>query len=120
MTDSDVALQSAVKSAQKRAEGIAAPEFDKVWVAASAQAAMTRRRRFLLAGSVAAAAVLAIAFGLRTPMQNEWLYIDEVELLETTGWSAPSDSLLPAREFDIYQDIPVLIESTEAYGGALL
>jgi len=41
-------------------------------------------------------------------------------LLGTTGWSAPSDSLMPDHQFDIYQDIPVLIESTETYGGTLL
>ena len=120
MTDSDRALKSAVREAHKRAEGIPAPEFKTVWAAASAQAASTRRRQFLVGGSVAAAAVLAFAVVLHAPVETEWLYIDELELLETTGWSAPSDSLLPAREFDIYQDIPVLIESTETYGGALL
>ena len=120
MTDSDATLQSAFKEAYKRAEGIPAPAFEKVWAGASARAASARRRQFLLAGSVAAVAILAVAFVLRTPVESEWLYIDELELLETTGWSAPSDSLLPAREFDIYQDIPVLIESTETYGGALL
>jgi len=120
MTDSDATLQSAVREAHRQVESIPVPAFEKVWAAASGKAAATRRRRFLLAGAVAAAVMLAIAIGLRAPVKNEWLYLDELELLETTGWSAPSDSLLPAREFDIYQDIPVLIESTETYGGALL
>ena len=95
-------------------------DFDQVWAAASDRVGSVRKRRFLLAGSAAVAVVLAIAFSLRAPTENEWLYIDEYELLETTGWSAPSDSLLPSREFDIYQTVPVLIESTETYGGALL
>ena len=77
-------------------------------------------RQRWLAGSAAVAAALAIAFGLHAPTEDELRYIDADELLETTGWSAPSDSLLPDHAFDIYEDIPVLIESTETYGGALL
>jgi len=120
MTDSDNTLQRAVRDAHARAESAPVPEFEQTWAAARARAGSTRGRRYLLAGSVAAAAVLAIAFGLRAPLDDDWQYIDEYELLETTGWSAPSDSLLPSREFDIYETVPVLIESTETYGGALL
>ena len=96
------------------------PDFDRVWAAASARAGTCRKRRRLLAGSSAVAAVLAIAFGLHAPTEDELRYIDADELLGTTGWSAPSDSLMPDHQFDIYQDIPVLIESTETYGGTLL
>ena len=120
MTDSDTRLEDALRDAHAHAEGDAAPDFSHVWAAASARVAAVRHRRRLLAASGAVAAVLAIAFGLRTPSEDEWRYIDADELLQTTGWSAPSDSLLPDREFDIYRDIPVLIESTDNYGGALL
>ena len=41
-------------------------------------------------------------------------------LLETTYWEAPSDVLLPARERDIYRDLPALEVSTEGNEGALL
>ncbi|MGB5720905.1 MAG: hypothetical protein WBM34_09430 [Woeseiaceae bacterium] len=120
MTNSDDALRDAVRQAQAHAEPLPVTDFDQVWAAASDRVGSVRKRRVLLAGSAAVAVVLAIAFSLRAPTENEWLYIDEYELLETTGWSAPSDSLLPAHEFDIYQNVPVLIESTETYGGALL
>ena len=120
MTDSDNRLVNALRDAYAHAEGDVPPDFSRVWAAASARAAAARHRRHLLVASGAVAAVLAIAFGLRTPSENEWRYIDADELLQTTGWSAPSDSLLPDREFDIYRDIPVLIESTDNYGGALL
>jgi hypothetical protein len=120
MIESDDTLREAVREAHARAVNVAAPEFEQVWAAAGARVGSRRKRPYLVAVSVAAAAVLAIAFGLRAPMHDDWQYIDEYELLETTGWSAPSDSLLPSREFDIYQTVPVLIESTETYGGALL
>ncbi len=120
MTESDDTLRRAVREAHARAENVPAPEFEEAWAAARARVGSTRKRQLLFAGSAAVAAVLAIAFGLRAPMDDNWRYIDEYELLETTGWSAPSDSLLPSREFDIYQTVPVLIESTETYGGALL
>ena len=71
----------------------------------------------MIAGSVA---VLALAVVMLMPYGNDIRYIDTDELLETTSWSAPSDSLLPQHQFDIYGEIPVIIESTETYGGALL
>lgn len=120
MTDSDAALQSAVREAQASAERRRPPEFDQIWAAAGARAASAKKRRFLLTGAAAVAAVLAIAFGLRAPVEQEWRYIDKYELLETTGWSAPSDSLLPSHEVDLYRSVPVLIESTDNYEGALL
>lgn len=120
MTDSDDTLQRAVRDAHARAESVPAPEFEQTWAAARARVGSTRKRQFVVAGTAAAAAVLAMAISLRAPMNDDWQYIDEYELLETTGWSAPSDSLLPSREFDIYETVPVLIESTETYGGALL
>lgn len=120
MTDLDVSLREAVRDAQVNAESTQVPDFENVWAAASNRVRASRKRQRALAGSGAVAAVLAIAFGLYTPTEVELRYIDADELLETTGWSAPSDSLLPDYEFDIYQDIPVLIESTETDGGALL
>lgn len=120
MADSDNRPQNALRDAHARAEGDAVPDFSRAWAAAGARVAAARHRRRLLAASGAVVAVLAIAFGWRSPSEDEWRYIDADELLQTTGWSAPSDSLLPNREFDIYRDIPVLIESTDNNGGALL
>lgn len=120
MSKSARTLRDAVREAQAQAEQVPVPAFDAVWASAVVQAGTARKRYVPLAASVAAVAAIAIVFVLRTPVDEEWQYIDEYELLETTGWSAPSDSLLPDREFDIYRDTPELIESTEPYGGALL
>ncbi len=120
MTDSDTALRTALRDAQASKESGRVPDFDDVWASASAQAGTARTRQRVIVGSAVAAAVAAIAFGL-TPQTNDgWRYVDAGGLLETTSWSAPSDSLLPEHQFDIYRDIPELIESTETYGGTLL
>lgn len=119
MTDSDMKLREALREAQQNAESGHAPAFDRVWAAATVRARTMRRRRAVV-GSVAAAAVAVFAVALLMPGGIEPQFIDAEELLGTTSWSAPSDGLLPEHRFDIYEDIPVLIESTETYGGALL
>lgn len=120
MTDSDTKLRHALREAQERAESGDVPAFDRVWAAATVRARTVRSRRRAIVGSATAAAVAVFAFVLLMPRGVELQFVDEAELLGTTSWSAPSDSLLPERRFDIYQEIPVLIESTETYGGALL
>jgi hypothetical protein len=120
MTDRDTPLQVALRGVQASVEKGDVPEFERVWAAANARTRTLLRRRRVVVGSVAAAAVAAIAFGLLVPRQLELRFVDADELLGTTSWSAPSDGLLPEHQFDIYQEIPVLIESTETYGGALL
>ena len=57
---------------------------------------------------------------MNMPAQTTEPYIEVADLLESTYWSAPSDVLLPDRQFDIYQELPVIFESTEPAGGALL
>ncbi|MGB5333873.1 MAG: hypothetical protein WBM80_11415 [Woeseiaceae bacterium] len=120
MTDADTPLRVALRGAQASEDKGDVPEFDRVWAAANARTRTLRRQRRVVVGSLAAAAVAAIAFGLLLPRQVELQFVDADELLGTTSWSAPSDGLLPEHQFDIYQEIPVLIESTETYGGALL
>jgi len=120
MTDSDDVLRTSLQNAQTALEKGRAPDFDVAWSAAESRARTAHNRRRVLTGSVAAAAAVMLAVGLLRPTEHEWLYVDSDELLETTSWSAPSDSLLPVHQFDIYQEIPVLIESTVNYGGALL
>lgn len=120
MTDLDEALKTAFRRTEaKRATG-RVPDFESVWAVAGVRAGAVRRRQRVLAGSAAVAAAAVIAFGWLAPHEDEWRYVDAADLLETTSWSAPSDSLLPEHQFDIYQDIPVLIESTGTNGGALL
>ena len=67
-------------------------------------------------------AMIAIVAGLwssqEAGMSDDYLIADS--LLNTTQWSAPSDALMPTHEFDIYQELPVLLESTKPAEGALL
>lgn len=97
----------------------AAPPFAEVFAAAEKRVRSRRRRRF--AGAGAAAVVALVALSLQPDKQHdEFIYLDVEELAASTSWSAPSDSLLPKHQFDIYQEIPRLFESTEPDGGALL
>lgn len=96
-----------------------APGFDAVFAAAERRYRSARRRPLWAAAAAVAAAAAMLPFltGSPTPEPE---YIRLAELMETTQWSAPSDALLPTRRFDIYQELPVLIESTKAAEGALL
>lgn len=119
MTETDGSMQKSLRDAQEARETGRVPDFGATWAAAEQRAGAARRHVGLIAGS-AAAAVAVVAFSFLVSSGDELQYIDTVELLESTSWSAPSDSLLPEHRFDVYQDIPVLIESTDTYGGALL
>ena len=92
--------------------------FDAVWHAAETH---NMRRRCVRHAAVAAGIVTVMALVLKSGVpSDDTAYIEIAELFESTSWSAPSDALLPEREFDIYEDIPSFIESTEPVGGALL
>ena len=96
------------------------PAFDDTWHAAEVRYRRGRRRYTMLAGLAATLAAVAIIVNALMPEPEQVAYIEMAELLETTSWQAPSDVLMPARDFDIYKEMPVLIESTEEAGGALL
>ena len=115
MQDSDKALRQAVRDSWPEDRG---PAFDETWQAASKRYAGSRRRYAYLAGAAAVVAAVVIAVNGQAPQQPA--YIEVADLLESTWWSAPSDALLPDREFDIYQDMPEMFESTEPAGGSLL
>ena len=117
MQDSDKALREQVRQGWAGA-GNAEPSFGTTWQAAQERHAAGRRhyRRFAEAAAVVAAVVVAL---YAQPPAGE-SYIEVADLLESTYWTAPSDALLPDRKFDIYQDMPVIFESTEPAGGALL
>ena len=118
MNDSDDTLRKQVSRAWKREGNAGQPSFGDAWQAAKHRYATTRRRYSKFAGVAALAAALVVVLNLQSPAEES--YIDVADLLESTYWSAPSDVLLPDREFDIYQDMPVLFESTEPAGGASL
>jgi hypothetical protein len=95
-----------------------APSFEETWSSARRQHASGRRRYAYVAAAAVVAAVALIALNGPVPEQNT--YIEVAELLESTYWTAPSDALLPDRQFDIFQDMPEIFESTEPAGGTLL
>lgn len=94
------------------------PSFDSVFAAAEQQVRARRRGRVI--GVVAAAMVAVLTIALLPAGKDEITYLDVEELAATTLWIAPSDSLLPEYQFDIYREMPRLFESTDPDGGALL
>jgi hypothetical protein len=115
MNDSDI--QQALRRQIPAGEP---PSFDATWHAAEVRYRRGRRRSAALAGLAATVAAAAIIVHVLMPEPERVAYIEVAELLETTSWQAPSDVLLPARDFDIYREVPALIESTDEAGGALL
>ena len=121
MNKSDERLREQVSRAWQNAAGGGHPAFDELWHAALQQHDNSRQhyRRFASVAAIVAAVVVGLNLQTPTPM-GESPYIEMTDLLDSTYWTAPSDALLPEREFDIYHDMPVLFESTEPVGGALL
>jgi hypothetical protein len=87
------------------------PAFDDVWRRAGRQWTVQRRRYAGFASVAAAAAIAALLFGGNGP-HGQPDYVEVADLLEKTYWTAPSDTLMPEYQFDIYQEMPVLFEST--------
>ena len=96
------------------------PAFDDVWAAAAARHALNRRRYAWVAAAASIAAVVVVALNTVGVRPDETRFVEMNELLGSTGWVAPSDALLPQREFDIYRELPTWIESTRSEDGALL
>jgi len=51
-------------------------------------------------------------------LDDEYLIADA--LMNSTSWTAPSDSLMPQHQFDIYREIPFPDPSTISEEGSLL
>ncbi len=96
-----------------------APSFAHAFAAASQRAGRRRHRIHLLAAAAVAAIAVIVIVDTR-PVVTQPGYIELAELMESTSWTAPSDVLLPDSRFDIYQDLPTLMKSTDGDGGALL
>ena len=98
------------KAMDQEAKG-AVPSFDQTWHAAETRYAASKRRYRAFASVAAAVAVVAIVVSLQ-PLPEPAGFVTEADLLCGTSWEAPSDAWLPEYEFDIYQDLPTLTEST--------
>ena len=116
MQHSDETLQEQVRQAWPKSK----PQqtFEAAWAAAEERQRPGRYKYGF--GAAAAAVTAAVIVLLNSGAPEQERYIEVADLMDTTYWTAPSDALLPSREFDIYQDLPVLFESTEPAEGALL
>jgi anti-sigma-K factor RskA len=98
------------------------PAFSAVWAGAEARFRRSRQYYRSVGGIVAAVAVMAIAAGLwfdpGSEPNDDYLIADAI--LNGTSWSAPSDTLMPEHQFDIYQEVSFLTESTNGQEGSLL
>lgn len=115
-------LQQNVRRAFSALESQEPPKFDDVWAAAERKYGQSRRRYATLGGIAAAVAVVAIAMNFwqeQAPVADDEFLIADA-LMNGTGWLAPSDALMPEHQFDIYQEIPTLMESTDLQEGSLL
>ena len=114
-------VQKGLQDAFQLAEG-KPPSFDAVWAAAEARHRRSRRRLRVISGLAASVAVIGITVGLwpgqQADLTDEFLIADA--LMNSTSWTAPSDALMPEHQFDIYQEIHFLIESTNSEEGSLL
>ena len=117
MEHSDKTIRDAIRQ-HRPMTGEKPPSFDSVFMAAERQ--VRARRRGWAVGVAAAAIVAVLTIALLPAGKDEITYLDVDELAATTLWTAPSDSLLPEYQFDIYRDMPRLFESTDPDGGALL
>jgi hypothetical protein len=121
MTDFEQQIRAALKQGHGEAEAGQIPDFDTAWAGAEESVARRRRRIRAVGGMAAAVALIAVVvIGQLRPVEPDWQFIDPNEIAGSTSWTAPSDVLLPTHQFDIYRDIPVLIESTGEDGGTLL
>jgi len=115
---SDQELANAIR--QANSADSEAPPFSKVWSGAEQQYLRSRRRYSWFASAAAVLAGIVVVLNAAPPTVNHGGYIEMAELLGSTSWAAPSDVLLPIHDFDIYRDLPALMESTKPAEGALL
>ena len=115
-------IRRALKPAFDREQVNAAPGFDEVWAKSEAAYRYSQRKVRLLGGVAAVLALAVIAATLwpsqRAEFSDDYLIADA--LMNSTLWAAPSDTLMPEHQFDIYREIPLLIESTNSLEGTLL
>ena len=119
---SDKEIRKQLRKALAAVHAEQPPAFADVWAAAERQDAVSRKRYAGLAGMAAAIALAVLATSFwsadEANMADEFLIADA--LMNSTQWLAPSDLLMPEHQFDIYQDIQFLLESTDIQEGSLL
>ncbi len=121
-TMNDKELKERLRSALQSRQGGDAPGFDAMWANAEKRYSKSRSRYQRFAGTAIAAAVVVTLFLAWPPNGNDVavVYLTEEDLMSSTHWLAPSDVLLPEHQFDIYGELPVLIETNYLDEGPLL
>ncbi len=118
----DEKLKQQLQDSLQSKQGDDVPEFDAMWASAEKHHRASKLRYQRFAGFASAAAVAVIAFMLWPLNGNDAVdrYLTVEDLMGSTQWVAPSDALLPEHQFDIYGDLPVLIEINDLDEGSLL
>lgn len=118
----DENIRKSIRPAFDEAESSEVPGFNEVWANAEVTLGDSSRRNRVLGGAAAAIVVMGLVASLwpaqHPELSDDYLIVDA--LLNSTSWSAPSDSLMPEHQFDIYQEILFLNESTISQEGTLL
>ena len=122
MKANDGNLKALLNESSRQRESGGGAGFDAIWRAAEAQYLAEKRRYRRVSAAAASIAVFAIAISLFPGDEKPVLADFDVaaRLMESTQWTAPSDVLLPNYAVDLYDELPVLIESTDWYEGTLL
>ena len=120
MSKLDDNFDTDIKRAWRDNDSGRAPTFAVTWRAAEERYARSRRQHRMLAGAAVVVAAVIVGIFSQDSTVIDGSYIEIDELMGSTSWTAPSDVLLPEHDFDIYQDLPVLLESTETAEGSLL
>ena len=118
----DNELKQQLQNALQSMQGDDPAGFDSVWSGAEKRYLASRSRYQRFAGFAAAAAVATMAFMMWPLNGNNVtdIYLTEEDLMSSTQWLAPSDSLLPQHQFDIYGELPLLFETNDLDEGSLL
>ena len=111
MADLESKLKEALTSRDAEA-----PPFADTFGAATRR--VEHRSQWVRVGVPVAAAIALVAVMVGRP-DPVLVTVSDAELLGATSWRAPSDELLPTHRFDIYRDLPDLIESTKVDGETL-
>ncbi len=108
-------LESKLKDALTSRD-VEAPRFAATFEAATRRVEHRSQVARIGVPVAAAIALVAVIIGRPDPVL---VTVSEAELLGATSWRAPSDELLPNHRFDIYRDLPDLVESTKVDGETL-
>jgi hypothetical protein len=118
----DNELKRKLRESLQSMSGGDVPEFAVMWANVERQHRAARKRYQRFAGTAIAVAVAVVAIMMRPPGGNDVTasYLSEEDLMSSTQWQAPSDVLLPERRFEIYTEVPELIDTNELHEESLL